>query len=237
MAVSVFSAADVLDATVLEKGRAGVEFLNWKIEKSEATKASGMVDRVSGAGLYALCFDDRLVYLGSFLGVKNQTGFGNGNVAQSRWWTHVASISGRGHRVNVAKRTTNALEAEFGGDHPMVAGLVNARQPTIHQGAGCLAPLRRLRFAARHWDDFGSDNVTPDSVLNRFTFLYARVSPDHSHRGNDAKRKAITAAEDTLIEALSPVCNSISVRHDEGSVRKSTEQTRQILGDAVQAIG
>lgn len=237
MVVSDFAANEILDVSVLDTGRAGVNFLNWRIAPSLSTQRKRTAAEFSGAGLYALCFDNDLVYLGSYLGVKGSAGLETGNIVGSRWWTHVGSITGRGHKVHVARQSVASLADEFGQDHPMVIGFTSAMTPDLlHKDAGCLAPLRRLRFAAERWDEFGRDGVQPDAILKRFTFIYARVSLASDRTDSAAIRTEIVNRERRLIEELAPPCNASYVRRDQKPVSVDAHRIRETVGTAIQEI-
>ena len=237
MVVNEFAANEILDISVSNAGRAGVSFLNWRIAPSPLTQRKETVTEFAGAGLYALCFDNELIYLGSYLGVKSSTGLNTGNVVGSRWWTHVGSITGRGHKVHVARQSVASLADEFGQDHPMVIGFTSASTPDLlHKDAGCLAPLRRLRFAADRWDEFGKDDGQPEAVLKRFTFIYARVNVPSDCMDSTATRTEIVNRERGLIEELAPPCNATYVRHDQKPVSVAAHRIREMLATAIQEI-
>jgi len=208
---STFAADEVLCVEVSPRGRAGVWFLNWRIGAKrllDRTAPGGRLD-YAGAGLYGLCFDDRLIYVGSYLGSGKGGAFATGDVVVSRWWTHVAAITVRGARVHLSKRSLRALTEDPGPGHPMVAGFLAAAEPEkLHQDAGNLAPLRRLRFALAHRDVFLGERTEPDDVLRRFSYTYCRIDARPSALTPLELKRRIEAAESRLINRLAPACNA-----------------------------
>ena len=231
------SAKDVLDVRVLSKGRADVEFLNWRISARSMNERHERAELFGGPGLYGLCFDDALIYIGSYRGVASSKEPFSGDVVASRWWAHVASITARGHKVHVARSSIKALSDEFGDTHPLVAGLQGASDPAVlHKDAGCLSPLRRLQFAAEHWDQFSGANISPVALMGRFRFVYVAPRGLHHNGDYDVVRSQIVLKEKQLIEALAPVCNAAQVTRGQAPVAVSLSEAKSHLEEAVSSI-
>ena len=224
--VLTLRAADILDVDVKPQGRADVPFLNWSLRASKESAAPRGGPDLRGPGLYGLTFDDRLIYIGSYLGQGRSGAHATGNVASARWWTLIASITARGDRVHLARQTLKTLEKDLG-THPMVRGFVEAA-PELFKDNGCLCPLRRAEFAAKHWEIFGGAAANPQQVLQRFSFVYVRVGqqPDDD---SVALADRIVAAERRLIHRLSPVCNDAHVSRDEPPVEVPLADLPQLL--------
>jgi hypothetical protein len=150
------NAVDVIEIEELGEGRAGVRFLNWKVQaKPFALRKADGDDSYKGAGIYAIGFDNHLIYIGSYLGSGGQVADFSGDVVRDRWWAHIGAITARGSKVHIAKRSLTSLKQELGVSHVMVDGFTKATNPQLlHKDAGDLAPLRRLRFAAQRSQDF-----------------------------------------------------------------------------------
>jgi hypothetical protein len=206
-----FNAADVMSIAVNPQPRAGVWFLNWEIRAKKGDERNFILPNVtSGSGLYGLCFDGKLIYIGSYLGKQKSSmnPFG-GDVVEDRWWTHIGSITARGDHVHIAPRSLAGLRQQLGPNHAMTRGFLGTKDATmLNQDAGNLAPLRRLLFAATHQSVFFAPGVNPEQVLARFTFVYVRVS--EMPTGMDAQSLSvhIETAEKCLIGSLSPCCNT-----------------------------
>ena len=208
-----FPAAQILRVDVLTEGRANVPFLNWRVVAKTMGHRNASRDAFAGAGIYAICFDDQLIYIGSFLGRGGITVGGLkaatfvGDVASGRWWQHFGSIIGRSHKLNVAPSTLAHLDEEFGPDHPMVVAL-RAVTPNLSKDAGCLGARERLRFAARHFAEFSGEHVEPTHVLPRFSYVYVRF--DALPEGMNAYKLSrwIKDTETRLIESLHPAVNT-----------------------------
>jgi len=215
MLIQMFScsASDVLTVTVVPLGRAGVGFLDWDIKsKRLADRSASCPDRsFQGPGLYALCFDDRLIYIGSYLG-KKKLGLFSGDAVKLRWWTHIGAITMRGSKVHVARRSLKALQ---GGNAPagfLLTGLLGASdRDRLHKGAGNSSPLRRMRFADRHSAVFLNAAADPAEILGRFKFVYCRIDSNCESLDPGVLKKGILSAETSLIEHYAPSCNSRGV--------------------------
>jgi hypothetical protein len=207
-----FLAASVLRVEILPQGRTGVPFLNWRVAPRPIVDRPAPVEAFCGAGLYGVCFDDRLIYIGSFLGSGKQRAAGvrgatlAGDIVAGRWWQHFGSMTGRSHVLHVSPGTLNALAGDFGAAHPLVAALQEAG-PGLAVDAGCLGTLNRLRFAAAHFTEFGGADIHPEQILRRFSYVYARV--DELPQGVDAPElsRHIKWIEGELIRRYHPAVN------------------------------
>ena len=209
--MTMFKATDVLDVKADQAGRAGVWFLNWKIKaKAIQDRSDPSPEVYAGAGLYGLCFNNELIYIGSFLG--NDKGGANfsGDVVALRWWTHIGSITARGHRVHIARRSLIGLQGIFGVNHVMVAGFQSATVNTqlLHKDQGNLAPKRRLAFAGQLSHVFHDPIADPLDVLSGFTFVYERIAAMPDGMNSKSLKSHIESAEKKLIQRLAPKCNS-----------------------------
>lgn len=207
--MAMFHAPDVLSATVLPQGRAGVWFLNWDIRaKPMPARATPEASAYAGPGIYGLCFDEQLIYIGSFLGkIKAGDPFG-GDVVSSRWWTHICAITSRGSRLHLAPQSLQKLQEHLQPDHALLEGLLAANDPDLlHVDAGNLSPLRRLLFAAQHSADFFMGAVDPQQVLSRFSFVYERLDAQAGMQ-EQALKAVVIQAEKELIGRCAPTCNT-----------------------------
>lgn len=211
--MAVYRASDLLRVDVRPQGRAGVWFLNWGIKaKPKASRPTTDPQAFGGAGLYGLCFDRQLIYVGSYLGNDKHGANLGGDVLAHRWWTHIGAITARGSRVNIARDSLRALHQAVPADHRLLQGLAQAQDiDLLHQGAGNLCPLRRLLFAARHVDAFLAPDVDPDALLSRFEFIYHRSESVPAEVPSDRWAHAITLSEQALIQAWAPECNTTHV--------------------------
>ena len=200
----------VMIAELMPNGRAGVPFLNMRIVARKTSDLLQYHDALLGAGIYALCFDDTTIYVGSYLGEGKNGAYLNGNLVTSRLWTHMGAITMRGHRVHLARRSLTSLVRQFSADHPLVNGLVQSSySDLLFADNGNLAPLRRIRFAAEHWDNFSSNDA--DAIMSRFSFCYVRFSDYPAHMAARDLKQLLVAAEKKLIQRFAPACNTTHV--------------------------
>lgn len=211
---ATYPANDVISVEVLPAGRAGVWFLNWHLSASPLKERIATEDSngFKGPGLYGLCFNDRLIYVGSYLGTGRGGASFSGDVVSARWWTHVGAITARSNRLHLSESSIKALVQDPGPEHPMVKGLLSATTPDLlHKDQGNLAPLRRLRFAAQQAQTFLDPAARPDEVLSRFSFVYAQVQPVHPQQDLRKLAERIVKAEQSLISDLAPSCNTAHI--------------------------
>lgn len=211
--VHQFPATQILKIEVLNRSRANVPFLNWRVAAKRIGHRNVPREAFTGAGIYGVCFDDHLIYIGSYLGSggdklgRLKAATLGGDVVKARWWQHFGSITGRSHNLSVAASTMVHLDEEFGQQHPMVVAF-RAATPVLSKDAGCLGARERLVFAARHFSEFAIEHVEPMQVLSRFSYIYVHfdVLPegmdayDLSHRIEDTEAR--------LIESLHPEVNT-----------------------------
>lgn len=157
-----------------------------------------------GAGLYAVMFvphhdaEAELVYVGKYLGRRDDPS--GGNVVESRWWTHAASLTMRGHRISVNRATIAALPAVLPPGHPFTA---LAGNPALLKDRGCQAGLHRVMFAAEQPDFMQLEHCA--ATRARMRFAYLRIADIGSNIVQ--VRRQVSEAEGRVIAALRPRCN------------------------------
>jgi hypothetical protein len=233
IATHQFAAADVLRITPQEAGRAGVAHLNWRV--GALPKRQRSAEAMVGAGLYGVCIDGSLGYVGSFLG-SSPGGRGEvvaalaGDIALARWWQHVGSMTGRSHKLHVAARTLDSLTREFGAHHPMVAALLRA-DDVLFKDAGCLGALGRLRWAASRFDELA--RAAPEQALARFSFVYARVARWPGLLTPKSLARIILDSESELVADLNPLINGAGQDASRPSARLDSETAVARIADAL----
>lgn len=196
----VFKAGEVLQVSSATH-RLGVKFLDWRITRLRGVSSEDLV----GAGLYGVCYQDKLVYVGKYLGTR-----GNpfaGNIVSNRWWAHFASLTMRGHRISVPRMTLAKLLNDPPTPlNPKLRNLLADVPPGITRDAGCVASLNRILFASQHWRRFGSSK--PSAALDDFSFVYVRIDKGATRKSKIQLRNKITEAENDVINKLCPMANS-----------------------------
>jgi hypothetical protein len=232
--IQIHPAAQVLSVELRPFGRAGVPFLDWRVTARPVAARTQPPSSFAGAGLYGVCFDGSLIYVGSYLGKSGRRGGAKaahfeGDIVSARWWQHFGSITGRAHCLSVGARTLVELQQEFGAEHPMIAALTGA-EGSLGRDAGCLGALNRLRLAASHFAEFNA--ATPESTLLRFEYVYARVV---STPQTDATQLAghIASAERSLVARLNPLANGTGRQTGKPHVNVSCAAAGTQLADAL----
>lgn len=209
--ISQYAAADIMTVRVLEHGRADVPFWNWQISPVAKMDRPGGPAAFVGAGLYAICFDGQVIYIGSFSGSDKGVQvpiWHSGDIIPGRWTRHVGSITGRCNLLSTAPRNIAQLLTVHGSKHPMVKALVDG-STLKHKDAGCQGSFNRLHFAALHWNEF--ETTDPTTILKRFSFVYARLNAPHLEALHELDKKGISqlvkSAESHLISTYKPLIN------------------------------
>lgn len=196
----VFKAGDVLQVELVAP-KLGVKFLDWRITYLN----SGLAKDLVGAGLYGVCYQGKLVYVGKYLGRGNDPFAGN--IVSTRWWAHFASFTMRGHRISVPQTVLDRLLNEPPMSlSPKLRNLLDTAPPGITKDAGCGASLNRVLFASKHWGRFGSGK--PNTVLGDFSFVYVRVGKGSTKKSISQLRQQITEAEKEVIAQLHLMANN-----------------------------
>ena len=198
--------SDVLSAGIREPR---ISSMPWLDVDFRARSSQHLKER-RGCGLYGIFFnppgkdsDDQLIYLGKYLGLKNDPF--DGDIVKNRWWAHVATISFRGRRNSIAPATLQSLLDSAYLPEQLYNGLADA-DALIHKDRGCGAGLNRVRFAISHWDFF--KDASPEEILKAFSAVYIQVEPDDCVTSRDQIRHSVSEAEKAQINELGPVCNA-----------------------------
>jgi hypothetical protein len=188
---STHRCTELIDVIVIEEPRSSVSFLNWKFRPKL---------RICGAGVYALFYKSQLAYVGSYRGKKSSP-FG-GNVAKDRWWTHLASLTMRGHRISMRESMREDIPIET--LNSTFQCVLKNPPKALHKPVGCVTSKNRILFANRFWEDFQRENHS--SVIAEFYFSYARYT-SNIFKSTNHLRDSIAKVEEQLIDELKPPCN------------------------------
>jgi hypothetical protein len=231
MTITQINAVEVIEIEELGEGRAGVRFLNWKVQaKPFALRKAAGDDSYIGAGVYAIGFDNHLIYIGSYLGSGGRVADFSGDVVKDRWWAHIGAITARGCKVHIAKRSLDALKLELGASHVMVEGLLKATDhQLLHKDAGDLATLRKLRFAGQRSQDFFASRNNCLEILKRFQFVYVRFNRLAKNEDRNSLKDRIESAEKNLIQKLAPICNAKHVKRQMEPVQTHIDEVAMLI--------
>lgn len=159
-------------------------------------------------GVYAIFFDDSLLYVGKYQGKKSDPFAGD--VVRDRWAKHLATITCRGKSLSMSKKTLSITRREISGSlskASLATSLLDCDDDVTVTDRGCVTSLPRVRFALRNWDQFSDDL---QQTLNRFTFAY--LSVDRAEANLNSKiRQRVSELEELLIEYLQPELNVVGV--------------------------
>lgn len=172
-------------------------------------------EEFSGPGIYAVCYDKQLIYIGKYLGQKKNAFAGN--IARLRWVQHLGSMTMRDRRVSLSKRSLDLLlDPSFSHrDNPLIRSLAHAfdhdsasgsTTPFLQRDRGCLSTVNRVLFALEHWPLFSQAD---GPALGGFSFHYFRVEKPSSELPTEGLRNLISVLEDRLVETFRPQCNAV----------------------------
>ena len=175
----------------------------------------GVKEKLVGPGIYAVCYDQQLIYIGKYLGQKKNPFAGN--IARLRWVQHLGSMTMRDRRVSLSRRSLSVLlDPDFSHrQNALIDSLAQAfendrasgsTKPFLQRDRGCLSTVNRVLFALEHWALFSQAG---GPALGGFSFHYYRVERPSSELPTESLRTQISILEDRLVEAFRPACNAI----------------------------
>ncbi len=167
---------------------------------------------LAGGGIYACFWREVLIYIGSFVGPKEDP-FG-GHVAD-RISKHVLGFTLRAKELGFEKGPLLSIIDKLGG--PIAQDLNAARRLSDRLERGTIkATFNKARFAKLHWDDLRT--ATPEDLLNQFSFAYRRLDPLQvpTPDKRTVKQLWITPIEKRLIQIFQPICNTEFRSADDG---------------------
>ena len=182
--------------------------------------------KIKNPGVYAVFFDDQLLYIGKYQGKKIDPFAGD--VVRERWAKHLATMTCRGKSLSMAKQTlrsSRAIIQEHSYDTPLADALSTCDQAVTETDRGCVTVLPRVRFALERSDAFSE--ALPSS-LGRFHFVYLTV-PSSTDEGAREIRNRISEIEDQLITYLQPILNIKGVRKGLSNINLSSGDYSKLL--------
>lgn len=157
--------------------------------------------KISEPGVYAIFFDNKLLYLGKYQGTSKDA-FG-GCVNRERWCKHLATITLRGKKVSCKPSTLQKVKNEPNLKNAFYDSLGEFDEDVFVGDRGCITVLPRIQFAINNWKEF--ENMTSQD-LARFKFHY--ISFENKKATSTAEyREVITDLEEKFIEKFHPLLN------------------------------
>lgn len=173
-----------------------IEFLNLNIKAKK-----NINEELIGPGIYGLFYKNQLIYTGLFKNGNDGSPYG-GNIADTRWKKHLATVTMRGKDVSAAISTLRYID-NTETDDSLVKICDPSAQELMIKGRGYVAGLRRVLFALENWSDFNI--MTPETFLDPFSFSYIRLAP--TLEDFEEVRKRIEKTENVVIKEFKSVCN------------------------------
>ena len=160
-----------------------------------------------GAGLYACFYQNQLIYVGKYLGMRGA--WRRGNVIAMRWVKHIGTFTMRARHLGFSDAAYDAVVAHYqqsrteAGD-ALQNGFLSADRCVLVRETGCMTTFRRFLVASRIHAETGGE-----ASLEDFSFLYTRVDADGT---TPELRERVSAAEAKLLQRVHPEGNTFS--HD-----------------------
>lgn len=158
-----------------------------------------------GSGIYAIFLDDLLVYLGQFVGPNDN--IRGGDIRSIRWQAHLGTLTFRGKKLSIGKRTADELLLDQSEPYASLARSSANELALIRKDQGMVASPAKLAFAAERWGDF-SGPIT--DTLARIRFVYVKMPRLNDQFALSKERMVglISPVEKELIERYSPPLNT-----------------------------
>ena len=157
-----------------------------------------------GAGLYACFFGERLIYIGKYLGKRQD--WQQGNVIEMRWIKHVGTFTMRARNLGFSAVAYDAITEHCAQQGTAVPEAIRdafrqADCNVLQRETGCMTTYRRFLVASRiHAEKDGLASPTD------FSFLYTRM--EASSRIPQL-RERVSAAEVEIFQKIHPQGNTI----------------------------
>jgi hypothetical protein len=158
----------------------------------------------TGMGIYACCYEGKLIYLGKYLGKKTDSF--QGDVISFRWVKHISTLTLRGRNLSFSKKALTEIDESE--DNIIGEQLVSSDEELITRDRGMLSTFNRYSFAKENWHIFS--HLT-EQDLKKFEFIYVKLIPDETliDKG-DQLRLAVSKIEDKLVSRFKPRCNAVT---------------------------
>jgi hypothetical protein len=168
--------------------------------------------KVGGAGLYACFYRKKLVYIGKYLGVRNNCRAGD--IVSMRWVKHVGTFTTQARNLGFSKKALSDIEesisngggAELKIPEEVIDGFQVARRRVLQRKTGCMTTFQRFLVSVDVWQN-AKDPGVPD--LSDFEFVYSRIEDDMP---TERVRELVSSAENHALERAHPPGNTISRR-------------------------
>ena len=157
-----------------------------------------------GPGIYACFFQDKLIYIGKFLGKRHAPY--EGDITRARWDKHLATLTLRGRSLSFSKRTFDHIFSLPQDARP--TGLEASSRESLTRDRGALSTFNRFKFSQANWTSFLALDT---AALDKFKFVYVRLHTNarvNELHGFEGVRRAISATEALLVDQLQPCCNA-----------------------------
>ena len=176
--------------------------LNFKIKKESEKK-----DNFIGPGIYAIFFEDKLIYIGKFLGEK-ENAF-SGDIRDERWRKHLGTITLRDRNISFSSQAVLDViqNSKLPPSNDINWSSKNLKALLIRDRSRVSTP-NRFRFGSKiGW--YGDDAVIDTKKLNKFKFLYTAINSQIAKNSEIGLiRSFVSSVETELVKTFKPLCNS-----------------------------
>lgn len=170
-----------------------------RIESSKQLK----VTLARGPGVYAIYYLNELIYVGKFLGTRENV-YG-GDVCATRWAKHMSTLTLRDRRVSFSSKAVRSMQLSSFLAPPFLEIIDASQQQVILDPRGRVSSLNRAIFASENWTTFSKLVMADELAGFKIIYTQAEVMPSLSHAH---LRCAVGLAEKKLIGQYRPRCNA-----------------------------
>lgn len=154
------------------------------------------IEKMTGPGVYLIEFKGEIIYIGKYQGQKKN--IAKGNIFTDRWCRHLQTLTLRGQRLSIPKRSYLKLRNNYPDIDKL---LVDQPLEVLHKDKGFNSSYNRSKFALENVFHLNDENI-----LSEFKFYYYRFSPDDFASTSEA-RAFISGLEEELLSFFTPQCN------------------------------
>lgn len=187
-----------------------------------------------GAGLYAIFYESKLIYIGKFLGTRAD--WTKGSILDSRWIKHLKALTLLGRDTSFSKKALSQVcdwigtedEPDSESVRSLRSSIIKADQELISSDMGCMVSFEKYKFAEqirRELDD-------PAAALEKIELLYVRLD----RAGETSKvREFVGTVENAAIDKFQPRCNVLGKSgfvHEPG-VEEVEAEYRKLLSQPI----
>lgn len=191
-----YKASDIFSIAPIVPKEGMPSIANLRISKKD------QVPKLTGCGLYFILYQNKLVYIGKFLGTKSNAF--SGDLFTNRWSRHIATLAIRGKGISIGQSLASRFILENPG-HQLSQILSKSNSDLLAKDRGCVVSVNRFKFAALNWESFSNNE---NRWIHDFKFGYLQLSKDDFAKfSTEEIRNKVNKAESNALNQFKPILN------------------------------